>query len=235
MFGFDESSDCSPTFLVAYRDETLGYMGKLLVHSFGSVLDGIPFSGRFATIKCFTQILGRHLIPVAYFDYSKITQLSQLLMSLEATQDFVCFHNVESEAIYNELFTVILSHHMQVKEYKSMIVNKISITGADPEKFPARILYLTHFAPNDLLYVGKECRVVSVVKVNLIQRAQFALLSEHFTPSMKLIQLVVIGLTVVEHQIKHQVHFTVKDMRHILKNAMVKIKVTKLLNCIICT
>ena len=104
-----------------------------------------------------------------------------------------------------------------------MILNKISMTGSKPEKFDSRIFFVTNFPTNDLLYVGKEYRIVSIEKVNLIQMAQFALLAEQFNTSMKLIQLVVIGLTVVSHQIKHHVHFTVKDMRNILKKAMFKI------------
>ena len=61
-------------------------MGKLLVHSFGSVLDGKAFSGRFSTMQCCSQILGRHLVPVAFFDYSEINQLENILLSMEATQ-----------------------------------------------------------------------------------------------------------------------------------------------------
>ena len=231
MFGFDETADCSSIFLLAFRDEALGYMGKLLVHSFGSVLDGKAFTGRFSTMQCFSQILGRHLVPVAFFDYSKIDSLENILLSMEATQDFICFHNIDSEASYNSLFTTILCYHMKVKEFKSekvrekeMILKKISITGEKPEKFDSRIFFVTNFPTNDeMLYVGKEYRVVSIDKINLIQMAQFALLSEQFNTSMKLIQLVVIGLTIVSHQIKHHIHFTVKDMRNILKKAMFKI------------
>ena len=223
-FGFDESADCSPTYLIAFREDPLGFMGKLLVHSFGSVLDGASFSGRFTTMKCYSQILGRHLVPIAYFDYSDITSLNNLLSSMEATQDFICFHNIESEEVYNQLFTAVLSYHMQAQEFKTMILNKISVTGAQTEKFAARIFYLAHFAPNDLLYVGKEFRVVSLVKVHIIERAQFALLAEQFTPSIKLIQLVVIGLTVVSDQIRHHIYFSVKDIRNILHKAMKKIQ-----------
>ena len=59
MFGFDETADCSALNLIAFRDEPLGYIGKLLVHHFGSVLDGKHFSGRFQVMQCFSQVLGR--------------------------------------------------------------------------------------------------------------------------------------------------------------------------------
>ena len=129
----------------------------------------------------------------AYFDYSLIEKLEELLISLEGTQDYVCFHNVTSEAVYNKLFTVVLAYHMKVKEYKGMILNKISVSGSSPEKFHARIFYQTTFPSNDLLYVGKEYRVVAIHTLNLIQKAQFALLTENFAASLKLIQMVVIG------------------------------------------
>ena len=220
MFGFDETADCQALNLIAFRDEPLGYIGKLLVHNFGSVLDGKHFSGRFQVMQCFSQVLGRHLIPIAYFNYSKLDDLEDLLYNLEATQDFICFHNIESEDIYNSLFTVILAYHMKIKEYKSVIFNKMSV---NTEKFPVRIFFQSSFPPNDLLYVGKEYRVVAVNNVNLTQVAQFALLAENFVVTLKLIQLLVISLTVVKHQVKHHLHFTVKDIRTILKSAKGKI------------
>ena len=113
------------------------------------------------------------MIPIAYFDYSKLDDLEDLLYNLEATQDYVCFHNIECESVYNSLFTVILSYHMKIKEYKSVIFNKMS---NNVEKFPQRVFFQAAFPPNDLLYVGKEYRVVNVDQVNLIQVAQFALL-----------------------------------------------------------
>ena len=222
MFGFDETADCSSLFLIAYRDDALGYIGKLLVHSFGSVLDGEAFSGRFSTMQSFAVILGRHLVPIAYFDYSETAELDEILLNMEATQDFVSFHNIESEQAYNSLFTLVLSYHLRVKEFKGMILNKVSIGGMQPEKFASRLFFLTHFPPNDLLYVGKEYRVVSVDKVHLIQMAQFVLLAEQFNATIKLIQLVVISLTLVSHQIKHHVHFNVSNLRNVLKHAMIK-------------
>ena len=70
---------------------------------------------------------------------------------------------------------------MKVKEFKGMILNKISISGTSPEKFNSRIFYQTTFPPNDLLYVGKEYRVVAINTLHLIQKAQFALLTENFS------------------------------------------------------
>ena len=164
---------------------------------------------------------------------------------MEGTQDYVCFHNVTSEAVYNKLFTVVLAYHMKVKEYKGMILNKISVSGSSPEKFHARIFYQTTFPSNDLLYVGKEYRVVAIHTLNLIQKAQFALLTENFAASLKLIQMVVIGkpqkivssclftifclhllciagLTVVYHHTNHHIHFSLKDMKNMLKKAQFK-------------
>ena len=95
--------------------------------------------------------------------------------------------------------------------------------SVNTEKFPVRIFFQSSFPPNDLLYVGKEYRVVAVNIVNLTQVAQFALLAENFVVTLKLIQLLVISLTVVKHQVKHHLHFTVKDIRTILKSAKGKI------------
>ena len=75
---------------------------------------------------------------------------------------------------------------MKVKEFKGMILNKISISGTAPEKFNSRIFYQTTFPPNDLLYVGKEYRVVAINTLHLIQKAQFALLTENFSGFKKI-------------------------------------------------
>ena len=64
MFGFDETAICNGLLMVAFREDPLGYIGKLLIHSFGSVLDGQAFSGRFTSMQCFSQILGRHLVSI---------------------------------------------------------------------------------------------------------------------------------------------------------------------------
>ena len=223
MFGFDETAICNGLLMMAFRDDPLAYIGKLFINSFGSVLDGKPFAGRFTTMQCFSQILGRHLVSIAYFDYSMIDKLEELLFSLEGTQDYVSLHNIKSEVVYNKLFTMILSYHMKVKEFKNIILNKISLSGNAPEKFHTRILYQTTFPPNDLLFVGKEYRVVAISELHLIQKAQFALLTENFAASLKLIQLVVIGLTVVHHNTNHHLYFSLKDMKNMLKRAQKKI------------
>jgi hypothetical protein len=221
MYGFDETAKCDAMLLMAFREDALSFIGKLLSHTFGSVLDGPPFAGKFTSMKCFSQILGRHLVPLAHFDYSMIEELEALLFSMEGSQDFVCFHHITSEYVYNRLFTVVLAYHMKVNEYKSVLLNRVA--SMTPEKFTTRIFYLTTFPTHDLLYVGKEYRVVSISPINQIQVAQFALLAENFSATLKLIQLVVICLTVVSHKTKHNVHFTLKDMRTFLRRARSKI------------
>ena len=67
MFGFDETAICNGLLMISFRDDPLGFIGKLLIHSFGSVLDGQAFSGRFTTMQCFGQLLGRHLVPIGEF------------------------------------------------------------------------------------------------------------------------------------------------------------------------
>ena len=44
-----------------------------------------------------------------------------------------------------------------------------------------------------------------------------------FSASLKLIQLVVIGLTVVYHHTTHQIYFSLRDMKNMLKRAQKKI------------
>merc|ERR1712020_216359 len=71
-YGYDESGSCDPLFVSTFLEKNLNRIGRLMSTGYGSVLDGIPFSGRFTALKCYAQFLGRHLIPFSKMEVDAI-------------------------------------------------------------------------------------------------------------------------------------------------------------------
>ena len=121
-YGFDESGSCDPLFVSTFLEKSLNQIGRLMSSGYGSVLDGDPFSGRFTTLKCYAQFLGRHLIPFSKMEVdSQFRHLNSFLLCLESSQDLICFRGITSQHFYSQIFAAALEFRIKLNEFKKYI------------------------------------------------------------------------------------------------------------------
>ena len=122
-YGYDESGSCDPLFVSTFLEKSLNQIGRLMASGYGSVLDGLPFSGRFNTLKCYSQFLGRHLIPFSKMESGSIRHIQSFLLCLESSQDLLCFRGVTSQPFYSQLFAAALEYRIKLSGFKKYIWN----------------------------------------------------------------------------------------------------------------
>ena len=122
-YGFDESASCDALFVSTFLEKSLNQIGRLMSSGYGGVLDGLPFSGRFTTLKCYAQFLGRHLIPFSKMEISAIRHIQTFLLCLESSQDLICFRGITSQHFYSQIFAAVLEYRIKLKEFKKYIWN----------------------------------------------------------------------------------------------------------------
>ena len=122
-YGFDESATCDSLFVSTFLEKNLNQIGRLMSLGYGSVLDGLPFAGRFTTLKCYAQFLGRHLIPFSKMEVTAIRHLQKFLLCLESSQDLICFRGITSQHFYSQIFAAVLEYRIQLNEFKKYIWN----------------------------------------------------------------------------------------------------------------
>ena len=142
-YGFDESGTCDPLFVSTYLEKSLNQIGRLMSLGYGSVLDGEPFSGRFTTLKCYAQFLGRHLIPFSKMDVDAISHVQSFLLSLESSQDLICFRGITSQHFYSQIFAAALEFRTKLNEFKKYIWN-VAQGSASRIKFELNLSYSFH-------------------------------------------------------------------------------------------
>ena len=107
----------------SFLEKSLNQIGQLMSSGHGSVLDGVPFSGRFNTLKCYSQFLGRHLIPFSKMEVDAISHIHSFLLSLESSQDLICFRGITSQHFYSQIFAAALEFRIKLNEFKKYIWN----------------------------------------------------------------------------------------------------------------
>ena len=144
-YGYDESGSCDPLFVSTFLEKNLNRIGRLMSTGYGSVLDGIPFSGRFTALKCYAQFLGRHLVPFSKMEVDAIRHIQSFLLCLESSQDLICFRGITNQHFYSQIFAAVLEYGIKLNEFKKYIWNvtqRVSASSTILDSLESKIFYI---------------------------------------------------------------------------------------------
>ena len=229
-YGYDESGSCDPLFVSTFLEKNLNRIGRLMSTGYGSVLDGIPFSGRFTALKCYAQFLGRHLIPFSKMEVDAIRHIQSFLLCLESSQDLICFRGITNQHFYSQIFAAVLEYGIKLNEFKKYIWNvtqRVSASSTFLDSLESKIFYISSFpSGKDKLptFVGVDRHKCSIIQLAMDKLIYFALLAENFPATEELNTIIENVLNTIEANSEHPQRFrSISDLKMILKRAQQKV------------